>query len=453
MDLQKLDAGKLQLNPEMADIVEFCLGIVSSFESSCYKKNLILKFSSGYKSVVTYFDKDKLGKILINIMANAIKFSYENSAIFVTIEMIEDAFQLTVTDNGVGIPAGEIDNVFRRYYQVPSETQYTGTGIGLAYVKELVEFMNGSVSIKSGQNNGTKVIISIPFKESVLKDSSEFTIEIPNKDRYHVSNGFDASEFILDEKYENTVLLVEDNDELASFIADLLKTEFNIRIAKNGKEGIQSAFNYIPDIIISDVMMPGIDGFELCATIKNDERTSHIPVILLTARDSAQSSLEGYQSGADDYIIKPFDNEHLKLKVRNIIATREAARSKFDFKSILSSDGLYIGNTDKEFIKKCLAVIDRHIDDSSFSVEKLAEELAFSSRNFYRKIKAITNQTPAELIRIYRLNYARQLLQNSKLKIFEISMAIGYEDANKFRQAFKKQFGVSPSECIKSLIN
>jgi AraC-like DNA-binding protein len=175
--------------------------------------------------------------------------------------------------------------------------------------------------------------------------------------------------------------------------------------------------------------------------------------LLLTARDSAQSSLEGYQSGADDYIIKPFDNEHLKLKVRNIIATREAARSKFDFNSILSSDGLYIGNTDKEFIKKCLAVIDRHIDNSNFSVEKLAEELAFSSRNFYRKIKAVTNQTPAELIRIYRLNYARQLLQNSKLKIFEISMAVGYEDVNKFRQAFKKQFGVSPSESIKSIIN
>jgi len=455
MDLQKLDAGKLRLNPESADIIEYCLGIASSFESLCHKKNLTIRFSSNYRSVITFFDKDKIGKILINIIANALKFSYEDSAIDVRLELIENLFHLAITDSGIGIPSGEIDNVFKRYYQVPSDNQLTGTGtgIGLAYVKELVGFMNGKVSIESVVNTGTKVTISIPVHEYVIKHFSEYKIIIPNTGTRPERNGFDATEFIKEDKNENTVLLVEDNDELRAFIADLLKVEFNVRLAKDGKEGLHSAFHNIPDIIISDVMMPGMDGFELCAILKKDERTSHIPVILLTARDSAQSSLEGYQSGADDYIIKPFDNEHLKLKVKNIIATRESARNQFDFKSILSSEGLNIGHTDKEFMRKCLAVIEMHIDNSSFSVDKLAEELAFSNRNFYRKIKALTNQTPAEFIRIFRLNYARQLLQNSKLKIYEISMAVGYEDANKFRQAFKKQFGVSPSECIKSLID
>jgi DNA-binding response OmpR family regulator len=346
----------------------------------------------------------------------------------------------------------EIDNVFKRYYQVPSDNHLAGTGIGLAYVKELVGFMNGKVSIESIVNSGTKVTISIPANVYERNDISELRIEIPNTGRQVNRNGFDVSEFVKEDKNENTVLLVEDNNELRAFIADLLKTEFNVRVAKDGQEGLNAAFNYIPDIIISDVMMPGIDGFELCSILKQDERTSHIPIILLTARDSAQSNLEGYRSGADDYIIKPFDNEQLKLKVKNIITTLEAARNQFDFKSILSSEGLNIGITDKEFMRKCLATIEKYIDNSRFSVDMLAGEMGFSNRNFYRKIKALTNQTPAELIRMYRLNYARQLLQNSKLKVFEIALAVGYEDTNKFRQAFKKQFGVSPSECICKII-
>lgn len=453
MDLQKLDAGKLQLNPEKADIIEYCLGIASSFESLCHKKNLIISFSSNHKSVITSFDKDKIGKILINIISNAIKFSYENSCIEVKIVITENLIYFIITDDGVGIPSGEIDNVFRRYYQIQSDNKSTGTGIGLSYVKELVEFMQGNVLINSAIKKGTIVTITIPVGECAITDISELIIEIPNSNCRTAKIGFDAAEFVKEDKNESTVLLVEDNDELRTFIANLLKAEFNVRIAKDGKEGANAAFQLIPDIIISDVMMPGIDGFELCSILKKDERTSHIPVILLTARDGTQSGLEGYRSGADDYIIKPFDNEHLKLKVKNIIATREAARNQFDFKSVLSSDSLSIGKTDKEFMRKCIAVIEAHIDISSFSVENLAEELAFSNRNFYRKIKALTNQTPAELIRMYRLNYARQLLQNSKLKIFEVSMAVGYEDTNKFRQAFKKHFGVSPSESIKSLIN
>jgi DNA-binding response OmpR family regulator/anti-sigma regulatory factor (Ser/Thr protein kinase) len=451
MDLQKLDAGKLQLNPEKADIIEYCLGIASSFESLCQKKNLRIKFSSNYRSVIGLFDKDKIGKILINLMSNAFKFSYENSDIKINLETSEHLFNFSITDKGVGIAREEINNVFRRYYQVPSDNQNAGTGIGLAYVKELVRFMHGEVSIESELKIGTEVTVTIPVDECFLKDKSEYRIDIPIKGIQLNKKDFSMVDFIKEDLNENTVLLIEDNIELRAFIADFLMPEFNVVQARDGQEGINAAFQHIPDIIISDVMMPKIDGFELCTVLKKDERTSHIPVILLTARDDAESSLKGYQTGADDYITKPFENELLKLKIKNIIATREAARNLFDFKSILSSEGLSIGNTDKEFMRKCLTIIEMHIDNSSFSVEKLAEKLAFSNRNFYRKIKALTNQTPAEFIRIYRLNYARQLLQNSKLKIFEISMAVGYEDTNKFRQAFKKQFGVSPSDCIKSL--
>ena len=453
MDLQKLDAGKLQLNPEKADIIEYCLGIVSSFESLCQKKNLIIKFSSNYRSVIGLFDKDKIGKILINLMSNAFKFSYENSDIEINLETSEHLFNFSIADKGAGIAREEINNIFRRYYQVPSDNQNAGTGIGLAYVKELVRFMNGEVSVDSELKIGTKITVTIPVDECFLNDKSEYRIHIPINAFQLNKKEFDPVDFVKEDLNENTVLLIEDNIDLRAFIANLLIPEFNVVQARDGQEGINEAFKHIPNIIISDVMMPKIDGYELCTVLKKDERTSHIPVILLTARDDAKSSLKGYQTGADDYITKPFDNELLKLKIKNIIATREASRRQFDFRSLLSLESLKIGVTDKEFIRRCLAVIEKHIDNSEFSVDKLAGSMAFSNRNFYRKIKALTNQTPAEFIRIYRLNFARQLLQNSKLKIFEISMAVGYEDTNKFRQAFKKQFGVSPSECIKSLID
>jgi DNA-binding response OmpR family regulator len=316
-------------------------------------------------------------------------------------------------------------------------------------VKELAEFMKGKANIKSTVQQGTLVTVTIPLASCFIADAAEFELRIPKA-------GLDEIKpfIIADEQNEdrNTVLIVEDNDELRDFIADLLKADYNLILAVNGREGAKAAFKYLPDIIVSDVMMPDMNGFDMCALLKKDERTSHIPVILLTAKDGSQSSLEGYQTGADDYIIKPFDNELLKLKIRNIIATSEASRRQFDLKSMLSFDSYKFGNTDKEFMKKCLATIEKNIDNSDFSVELLAGEMSFSNRNFYRKIRALTNQTPAELVRIYRLHYAKQLLQNTDMKVFEIAMAIGYEDVNRFRQAYKKLFGFPPSESINNVV-
>jgi signal transduction histidine kinase/DNA-binding response OmpR family regulator len=455
MDLQKLDAGNLQLLTEQADIIQYCLGIASSFESLCHKKNNNIKFTSNHRSVLASFDKDKTGKILTNLLSNAFKFCYKNSTIEISIEILDNNFNLTITDKGPGIPEEQINNVFRRYFQVPSESQVSGTGIGLAYVKELAGFMKGDVSIKSVVNTGTKVRISIPVGDCGIIDPNELSIEIPDIILHpkRNENGYDVAGYFSEDEHESTVLIVEDNDELRHYIADLLKSEFNVVLACDGNDGMNKAFQNIPDIILSDVMMPGPDGYKLCALLKKDERTSHIPLILLTARDNIESSLDGYRTGADDYIIKPFNDEVLTLKIKNIISTHEAARKQFDFKSLLKPEGIKVGNTDKKFMKKCLSVIDSHIDNPDFGVEFLASELAFSNRNFYRKIKAITNLTPAEMIRMYRLYYAKQLLQNSKMKVFQIALAVGYEDTGKFRQAFKKQFGFSPTETLNKVID
>ncbi len=449
MDLQKLDAGKLTLKPEEADIIEYCVGVASSFESLCYKKNNSVAICSNHRSVIASFDKDKVGKILSNLLSNAFKFCYEASVIEMLMEISNHNFTLSIKDKGLGIPSDEIDKAFKQYYQASTNNQTEGTGIGLAYVKELAEFMKGKANIKSTVQQGTLVTVTIPLATCVIADAAELEHRIPK-------TGLDEIKpfIIADEQNEdrNTVLIAEDNDELRNFIGDLLKADYNLILAANGREGAKAAFKYLPDIIVSDVMMPDMNGFDMCSLLKKDERTSHIPVILLTAKDGSQSSLEGYQTGADDYIIKPFDNELLKLKIRNIIATGEASRRQFDLKSMLSVDSYKFGNTDKGFMKKCLAIIEKHIDNSDFSVELLAEEMSFSNRNFYRKIKALTNQTPAELVRIYRLHYAKRLLQNTDMKVFEIAMAIGYEDVNRFRQAYKKLFGFPPSESINNVV-
>lgn len=260
MDLQKLDAGKLELNLEREDIVKYCMGLVSSFDSLCSKKNNVIRFSANHSSVFLLFDKDKIGKILVNLLSNALKFCYEDSEIEVDIEMY-GTLNLSITDKGAGIPPEQIDKVFKRYYQVPSESQTLGTGIGLAYVKELTGFMNGKVSIESVVKSGTKVSISIPADHYEITNRAGFSIQIPSIEKQSNQNELDLNDFVTLDNLENTVLIVEDNDELRTFIADLLKADFNICMARDGNEGIQVALQQMPDIVISDVMMPNMDGF------------------------------------------------------------------------------------------------------------------------------------------------------------------------------------------------
>jgi len=306
--------------------------------------------------------------------------------------------------------------------------------------------MGGSVAIQSVLNEGTEVHIMLPAKEFEITEEAEFIVEFPKKIPTSSIKDIDLNDYTNENLSESSVLVVEDNDELRDFIGGLLRPDYTVYMAKNGNEGIKVAYQFIPDIIISDVMMPEKDGNELCTVLKNDERTSHIPIIMLTAKDTVQNSREGYLSGADDYVLKPFDNELLKLKIKNVIATHEAKRRQFDLKSVLSSENIKPGDADRQFLKKCFSVIEKNIDNPDFSVDNLAEELAFGKRNFYRKIIAITNQTPAEIIRVFRLQYARKLLQNHQMKVFEIASLVGYSDVNSFRRAYKNQFGSLPSE-------
>jgi signal transduction histidine kinase/DNA-binding response OmpR family regulator len=443
MDLQKLDAGKLILKPEFANIVSYCVGIVSSFESICYKKKNIIRLVSNCRSAGAFFDKDKIGKIISNLLSNAFKFCFHETVIEVRILLTDQYFAFTVIDKGIGIPSDEINKAFNQYYQATSNLNGEGTGIGLAYVKELVEFMQGSIKAESVINQGTEITIGFPITGCQITDEAEMIIEIPQTKTIY-SRTFVLPEPPDENKY--TILLTEDNNELRNFIAELFKPEYNIIMSVDGKEGLESAFRYIPDLIISDIMMPNLNGFEMCGILKKDERTSHIPVLLLTAKDNQESSIEGYQTGADDYILKPFDNELLRLKVKNVLATRASIRNQFNSESnTLPNAGAY-SEIDRNFMKKCIHVINQNKSNPEFSVEKLARELAFSRSNLYRKVQSLTNFNPAELIRNIRLQHACYLLKNTNLRVYEVATEAGYDNTNKFSQAFKKQFGLLPSE-------
>jgi signal transduction histidine kinase/DNA-binding response OmpR family regulator len=446
MDLQKLDAGKLKLNPEKDDIIEYCIGVVSSFESLCDSKEVSINLETSHKSATALFDKDKTGKIINNLLSNAIKYCFEKTMINVQLFISNCEFNLTVSDKGIGIPADLINNVFKRYFQASVSNNPTGTGIGLAYVKELVSFLNGNVTIDSIENKGTTVKVAFPMEILNTVDDGKLTIKIAGNIKRPEVVDFDLSEYLENTNSKELILIVEDNDELREFISKLFRDNYKVLLAKDGQEGIQAAIKHTPDIIISDVMMPRKNGYELCSTLKNDEHTSHIPILMLTAKDNTQSSLEGYQTGADDYMLKPFDNEILTLKVKNILSTRAAVSRQFNSEqNILPNAGSY-SDIDKEFMKKCIRIIEENIAETDFSVDILASKLAFSRSNLYRKIMMLTTLNPAELIRNIRMQYAARLLKTTPLRVNEIAMEVGYDSPTKFSQAFKKHHGVLPSQ-------
>jgi signal transduction histidine kinase/CheY-like chemotaxis protein len=446
MDLQKLDAGKLQLNLDKDEIIEYCIGIVSSFESLCEAKNVTIQLEANCSNAYANFDKDKIGKILINLLSNAIKFCFGNTVIEIKISAINNQFGLQITDRGIGIPANEVNEVFKRYMQASTNNTSGGTGIGLAYVKELVSFMNGHVTLESIEHKGTSVSVEIPVEELEIKNSDKLQLNIAYLNKKETIKPFDITEYTEDNQDKAIIQIVEDNDELRDFIAKLFQNDYRVILANNGQDGIDKAIKYIPDMIISDVMMPLKNGFELCSVLKNDERTSHIPIVLLTAKDGIQCSVEGYHTGADDYIIKPFDNEILTLKIRNIINTRTAIGKQYNIeKKILPNAGAY-ADIDRYFMKKCIHIIEQNIGKVDFTVDILASELGFSRSNLYRKIVSLTTFNPAELIRNIRMQHAAHLLKTSDIRIHEVAMEVGYDSAVKFSQAFKKQHGLLPSE-------
>jgi signal transduction histidine kinase/DNA-binding response OmpR family regulator len=443
LDLQKLDESLLGLDLSDFEIIAFCQEIVALFEGYCYQSMCKLIFESNVSEAIVSFDQIRLQAIINNLLSNAFKFNNEDGFVKFNIEVNASLIKLEIKDSGIGISNEHLKKLGERYYQVEqSNASVEGTGIGLAYVKELVELMKGKLEISSIENEGTSVTISLPC--DAIKIQTEKPVSMETKPRKQVFN--ELEEQLSDDIEDGLprILIIEDNFELRLFLRDLFSKSYHVFCAKDGQEGKDMALKYIPDLIISDVMMPGIKGNELCKILKNDINTSHITIILFTAKDSPDSIVDGYDCGADDYIVKPFDTDLLVKKVKNIIATGENARKQFSFSDIERTSTVY-SEFDKKFLKDCMSVIKDNLDNSNFTVEFLAENMSVHRRTLLRKFNSLTDKSPVDLIKHTRMSRAADLIKNKKYRVNEVALMVGYEDTNRFSQAFKQHHGMSPS--------
>ncbi len=460
LDFRKLQTGNLKLNLTEADIVGFVRNIIESFNDFAVEKGISLKFNTLKKSLNAAFDPDKIEKILNNLISNALKFTAPGGTISVNISLIFDSInndfnetgkekqfiEIIVKDTGKGIAAGNLNKIFQRFFQTDNEDSNHGVGIGLALVKELVSVHKGEIFVSSKQGKGTKFIIRIPYFAKLHDVQAESAIE-NNEMELNSLNQILENE--LNEHLNSDIMLVvEDNSDVRKFISNHFKTNYKIAEAKNGEEGWRIALEIIPDIIISDVLMPISDGYELCKRIKNDERTSHIPVILLTALHSREHEIKGLTTGADDFITKPFDLTVLQAKVENLLSIRESLKQKFTGIVILEPKNVVISSPDERFLQKAIEVVENNISDSDLDIETFSVKVGVSRMQLYRKLHALTDMTVKEFIRHIRLKRATQLLIQQKMNVSEIAYDVGFKDLSHFRKCFKREFGMSASEFV-----
>ena len=374
-------------------------------------------------------DKQLLESIVYNLISNAIKYSKANAKIEVSLfKPVDNQLSIQVKDNGFGIKKEEQQLIFERLYQ-SNEHLKTGTGIGLAIVKQYVDLLNGSIDLKSNLNIG-----------------SAFTVTFPHiKEDFELKTTEEESNIVVSKKkFGSTILIVDDQKELRTFIKEVFEDEYNIIEASNGEEGLKLAKQEKPSLIISDVMMPVMDGVELCKKIRNDLSVSHIPIILLTAKTSEESEIDGLSSGADAYVNKPFSQKILKSRVNVLIENRNKLIKKYGVSIDENLAVLASNDLDREFLERFEKILSEQYSHSDLSVEELASEMAVSGSGFYTKIKSITGLSPVEFVRTYRLKKAAKLLKSTNLSVTEISEISGFGTQKYFSNSFKKHFGITP---------
>lgn len=460
LDFRKSESGKLKVLASNYDLVAFSEEIKLAFDQLARDKEIAFTLSSSQSIVNVWFDKIMIKKVLYNLLSNAFKFTPKNGKIEIKIEVFSDSkkgkdggfVNLVVSDSGEGIPEENIGYVFDRYYQFG---KHFGTGIGLTLAKSLVELHKGTLNVISSVTEGTSFTVKLPlghghFTQDQLQEPNG---EPESNGLYGVDDIAVEDEKVLEvnkvnkfEKVLPAILIVEDNVEIRNFLKGLLQTEYNVFEANNGEVGLELARSLDVDLIISDVIMPKMDGIEMCKEIKTNIRTSHIPVVLLTARSSEEFQNTGYKTGADAYITKPFDAEVLKVRVRNLIESRKKLIEKFKKDIILQPKEVTATTADEEFLQKAIDIVEQNMTNPDFEITDFIDEIGMSRSVFYKKLKALTDQSISEFIRTLKLKRAAQLLKHSELNVSEIAFELGFNDLKYFRETFKLLFKVTPSE-------
>ena len=464
LDLSRIEAGQMRLRVVLQNLTLFIKEIVNSFQPFAESKTISILLNPPAEEIFIYIDKDKMEKIISNLLSNALKFTPEGGKIELNIVKNEDCANVVINDSGIGIPKEKISKIFDRFYQADAsqKREYEGFGIGLALSKELIELHKGKIMVKSTEGKGTTFTIILPLGKKYFKDEE---ICEPVKDENAVSDLitesmiFDETEKkkfninVILEAQKPVLLLAEDNYDVRSYIRDNLKKEYTVLEAVNGEDGLKKSIKQIPDLIISDIMMPKMDGFELCEKLKTDERTSHIPIILLTAKATSKDKIAGYETGADDYIMKPFDIKELQARIKNLIEQRKKLRKHFQKEEIFNLDNKNITSIDRKFLEKAVKIINEHLTDLSFGVESFAGELSMGRTTLYKKLIAIVGEPPGDFIKRIRLSKASSLLNHKAGNISEIASEVGFNNPAYFSQCFKKQFGINPSKYQSTFTN
>jgi signal transduction histidine kinase/DNA-binding response OmpR family regulator/ligand-binding sensor domain-containing protein len=469
LDLSKLETGKVKLMVSEGNLEAFIKNILLSFDSLAESKQITFKYDLPKASVDCYFDRDKVQKILTNLLSNAFKFTSEGGRVMVTLQYEKSneshgsqIAEMVVSDTGIGIPLEKLERIFGRFYQVNDSDTRTeeGTGIGLALTRELVELYRGEISVESKPGKGSTFRVKLPVSvEQFKEDEIGSGVSEEEVKKGLEKTGIEPEEQLVIEPTETDatramkdapiILIVEDNVDLTNYISRSLGKNYGILTAENGKEGLERARENIPDLVISDVMMPLMNGLEMCSKLKKDDRTSHIPVVMLTARADRGSKLEGLETGADDYIIKPFDAEELKVRVRNMIDQRKKLIEKFRKELLSDSEEMDLSPGD-QLLEKLISLVTRHMAEPEFRMDQLASELNMGRSQMYRKVAAITGYTPHDFILNLRLKKAAGLFLNGHRHVATVIHQVGFNSQSYFATCFKKLYGITPSEYIQS---
>ena len=462
LDFRKTQTGKMELHVHETEIVTFVKSIFLGFSEQAVLKNMKYDFISDIPEIMAWIDREKVDTIIFNLLSNAFKFTPENHSVKVEIKKPEAKgyFEIIVSDTGVGIPRNDIPLIFDRFVVSNNHVNHAdkGTGIGLSLVKELVEMHRGTVEVQSSEGEGSIFIVKFKLGKKHFTNS-EISTKIADNQTINSVVIRNPAEIIpvkdgINEDDSNlpVVLIVEDNNDMRVFLRNILTGKYKIEEAVNGSEGVDKAKSLLPDIIISDVMMPLLDGIELTHKLKHDIDTSHIPIILLTARSTDESKIEGIKTGADEYIYKPFNSDFLVARIENLIEQRRRIFEKYktNLRVVdLSPTEVVVASRDEQFVKDVMQIIENNMADSDFTVDKLVSEIGLGRTTFFKKLKSLIGMAPIELLRELRIKRGHQLLEKGEFSVSEVAYQIGFNDAWYFTKCFKERYGITPTELLK----
>lgn len=465
LDFRKTEAGLMKVRAERTNLVFFVREIVLAFKPLAEEHRIDLRFNPEHEEIIAWVDRDQMEKAVSNLLSNALKFTPDGGKVQVSLyeHKSEDAVALRVDDTGPGIPAGQLEKIFDPFHQgdhPPRHGLFGGTGIGLSLVKSIAEQHSGSVSAES-RDGGATFLLLLPggtdhFQPDQIVENADAGALVSDiaaqmlfaETAPDATAGIPAATSTVRKNGAGRprLLIVDDHTDIRAYLRENLAAEYDILEAADGSEALEIALREAPDLVLSDVAMPHMDGIELCRRLKSDLNTSHIPVILLTARSALMYRIDGLETGADDYMTKPFNMQLLCVRIRNLLRIRENLRARFGRTVELTPSAVTVNSLDEDFLRRLIGAVEQHIDESEFSVDDLAHALAMSRIQLYRKIKALTGETPNNVVRGIRLKRAAQLLATGQFNVSEVAYKVGFTDLKYFRERFREQFGVNPGE-------